>query len=39
LNVDSLVVRIGWVLISVITVGTVGVIAYIAAVLLFPASD
>jgi phage shock protein PspC (stress-responsive transcriptional regulator) len=39
LNIDSLVVRIGWVLISVITVGTVGVIAYIAAVLLFPASD
>ena len=39
LNIDSLVVRIGWVLISVITVGTLGVIVYIAAVLLIPASD
>ena len=39
LNVDSLVVRIGWVLISVITVGTLGVIVYVAAVLLIPAAD
>ena len=39
LNIDSLVVRIGWVLISVATVGTLGVIVYVAAVLLIPASD
>lgn len=39
LNVDSLVVRIGWVLVSVATIGTLGVVLYILAVLLIPASD
>jgi phage shock protein C len=39
LNVDSLVVRMAWVLISVATVGTLGVVLYILAVLLIPAGD
>lgn len=38
-NIDSLVVRIGWVLISVATVGTLGIVLYILAVLIIPTSD
>ncbi len=39
LNVDALVVRMAWVLISVATVGTLGVVLYILAVLLIPAGE
>ena len=37
LGIDSLVVRIGWVVISVLTVGTVGLVVYLLAAFFVPA--
>ena len=39
LNIDSLIVRIAWVLLSVATVGTVGLLLYVLAVLFIPVEE
>lgn len=39
LGVDSLLVRIAWVVISVLTVGTVGLVVYLLAVFFIPLED